>query len=98
MKALVLLFTLCAVTTGLHTHEIKDKNHLLGRSVCIECQTIVEDVYEILKDPRKVEELKVGLEVLCHELGFGFLCPIMIGRIDKIIEHLTPCLVSFLDI
>ncbi|KAJ1352849.1 hypothetical protein KIN20_009332 [Parelaphostrongylus tenuis] len=61
-------------------------------SVCDECQSWVHRFHEAAKDPKKLEELKMILRVLCHETSYVEECRMFVANLDEIIKKLDPYL------
>ncbi|WKY06034.1 hypothetical protein Q1695_006324 [Nippostrongylus brasiliensis] len=61
-------------------------------STCDECQSLVKRFSEAAKDPSKLAELKMLLNVLCHETSYVDECRVFVSRLDVIIHKLEPYL------
>lgn len=46
------------------------------------------------KDPKKLAELKMLLNVLCHETAYVDECRVFVSRLDVIVKKLEPFLVG----
>lgn len=49
---------------------------------------------EAAKDPKKLAELKMLLNVLCHETSYVDECRVFVSNLDVIVKKLEPYLVS----
>ncbi|CAJ0600828.1 unnamed protein product [Cylicocyclus nassatus] len=61
-------------------------------STCDECQSLVRRFSDAAKDPAKLAELKMLLNVLCHETSYVDECRMFVSRLDVIIHKLEPYL------
>ncbi|EPB80403.1 hypothetical protein ANCCEY_00500 [Ancylostoma ceylanicum] len=61
-------------------------------STCDECQALVRRFSEAAKDPKKLAELKMLLNVLCHETSYVDECRVFVSKLDVIVKKLEPYL------
>ncbi|KJH49861.1 surfactant protein B [Dictyocaulus viviparus] len=61
-------------------------------STCDECQKLVNRFKEAAEDPKKLAELKLLLNVFCHETSYVDECRMFVSRLDVIIKKLEPYL------
>ncbi|RCN32000.1 surfactant protein B [Ancylostoma caninum] len=62
------------------------------KSTCDECQALVRRFSEAAKDPKKLAELKMLLNVLCHETSYVDECRVFVSKLDVIVKKLEPYL------
>ncbi|VDO27196.1 unnamed protein product [Heligmosomoides polygyrus] len=75
------------------------KHNKIGKEVpstCDECQSLVKRFSDAAKDPKKLAELKMLLNVLCHETAYVDECRVFVSRLDVIVKKLEPFLVGSL--
>ncbi|KAK6748796.1 hypothetical protein RB195_001429 [Necator americanus] len=61
-------------------------------STCDECKSLVHRFNEAAKDPKKLAELKMLLNVLCHETSYVDECRVFVSKLDVIVKKLEPYL------
>ncbi|VDO22698.1 unnamed protein product [Heligmosomoides polygyrus] len=60
-------------------------------STCDECQSLVKRFSDAAKDPKKLAELKMLLNVLCHETAYVDECRVFVSRLDVIQDAHRVC-------
>lgn len=61
-------------------------------STCDECQSLVKRFVEAAHDEAKMRELKMLLNVLCHETSYVDECRVFVANLDTLIKKLEPYL------
>lgn len=96
---LLACFALCASADLRSAANEVDSNRTpktadLFSNACDECQMIVKRIAEIADDPTKIGELKMLLEVMCHEAPKEYQteCHLFVAYVDKFIKELGPYL------
>ncbi|KAH7698203.1 saposin precursor [Aphelenchoides avenae] len=98
MKTLLLLVSLAAsiALSVCHIHEATTSNRTPKKAivqftnVCDECQDVIKKFADIGKDPAKLAELKVLLNLLCHETSYETECKAFVSKLDLFIDKLLP--------
>ncbi|CAI2350952.1 unnamed protein product [Caenorhabditis sp. 36 PRJEB53466] len=96
MKNLILgLVFLCGVAVA-HKQKMMESNRVMvedvGSNSCDECKLVIEKIAEAAKDPKKLEELKIVLGMLCRETSYADECRLFVSQLDKFIDKLQPYL------
>ncbi|KHJ78934.1 hypothetical protein OESDEN_21437 [Oesophagostomum dentatum] len=63
-----------------------------AKSTCEECKSLVHRFSDAAKDPQKLAELKMLLNVLCHETSYVDECRVFVSKLDVIVKKLEPYL------
>jgi hypothetical protein len=61
---------------------------------CTECKTLVQRFNDAVKDPSKVEELKILLTLLCEQTSYVEECKVFVSKLDYFIAKFKPYMVS----
>ncbi|CAI5449020.1 unnamed protein product [Caenorhabditis angaria] len=97
----LLIALLCVTVTAYHdkksmleSNRIMDPEELKGikSAACDECQSVIQKIIDASKDPKKLEELKLVLSMLCKETSYIEECRLFVNNIDKFIDTLAPYL------
>lgn len=67
---------------------------VIENSSCEECENVIKRISEAAKDPKKIEELKIVLGMMCRETSYADECRLFVSQLDKFIDKLQPFLVS----
>lgn len=104
MKSLILLTALlvplCLAGTDPHKQSMIKQNKTPKEAApafndaCDECKLIINRFNEAVKDPAKLAELKMLLNMACEETSYARECKLIVGRLDVIIKELAPYLVG----
>lgn len=62
------------------------------KGACDECKSVVERFKEAMKDPAKLDELKMLLSLACEQTSYERECKLLVSRLDVIIRELGPYL------
>jgi len=95
---LALLAPVCLAGNDLHKQAMIKENKTPKEaapqfnSACDECKVIIDRFNEAIKDPAKLEELKMLLNMLCEQTSYAAECKLIVGRLDVIIAELKPFL------
>lgn len=102
MKSLIvlaaLLVPLCLAGTDPHKHAMIKENKTpkeaapAMNSACDECKLILTRFNEAVKDPAKLAELKMLLNMACEETSYARECKMLVSRLDVIVQELAPYL------
>jgi hypothetical protein len=57
---------------------------------CTECKTLVQRFNDAVKDPSKVEELKILLTLLCEQTSYVEECKVFVSKLDYFIAKFKP--------
>lgn len=94
-----LLVPLCLAGTDPHKHAMIKENKTPKEaapaefnSACDECKLILTRFNEACKDPAKMAELKMLLNMACEETSYARECKMLVSRLDIIVKELGPYL------
>ncbi|CAD6194812.1 unnamed protein product [Caenorhabditis auriculariae] len=96
MKFLILASTLFVATFAFQKSAMLESNRVsenkpVGTS-CDECQSLVKRFSDAAKDPKKVQELKMLLNILCHETSYVDECRMFVSKLEIFLDKLQPWL------
>ncbi|EFO91203.1 hypothetical protein CRE_03431 [Caenorhabditis remanei] len=97
MKYLILALALFATTAFAHSKQsMLESNRVMVDDVqgtsCDECVLVVKKFSDAAQDPKKIEELKIILGMMCRETAYAEECRLFVSQLDKFIDKLQPFL------
>ncbi|EGT48761.1 CBN-SPP-10 protein [Caenorhabditis brenneri] len=97
MKTLILALALFATTALAYSKQsMLESNRVMSDAIqsssCDECQLVVKKFSDAAQDPKKIEELKIVLGMMCRETSYAEECRLFVSQLDKFIDKLQPYL------
>uniref|UniRef100_A0A8R1HS87 Saposin B-type domain-containing protein n=1 Tax=Caenorhabditis japonica TaxID=281687 RepID=A0A8R1HS87_CAEJA len=96
MKVLILALALLCGSSVAYKKKMLESNRVMTEDVagssCDECQLVIKKIAEAAKDPKKLDELKIVLNMLCRETSYADECRLFVSQLDKFIDKLQPFL------
>jgi hypothetical protein len=83
----VLLLTIVSCSASKLDNKTPKK---VPNDACTECKTLVQRFDDAVKDPTKLEELKILLSMLCDETSYVQECKLFVSKLDIFIAKLEP--------
>ncbi|CCD64009.1 Saposin B-type domain-containing protein [Caenorhabditis elegans] len=96
MKYFILTLAVLGSTLAYSKQNMLDTNRVqaevIENSSCEECENVIKRISEAAKDPKKIEELKIVLGMMCRETSYADECRLFVSQLDKFIDKLQPFL------